>query len=47
MKQLANTLSSNVITLVLLFLVLKIAVIIFLPLTGDEAYFISWGDWVY
>ncbi|HHJ34759.1 MAG TPA: glycosyltransferase family 39 protein [Gammaproteobacteria bacterium] len=44
MKHLIDSLSTTEKTFISLFLVLKLAVLIWFPLTGDEAYFISWGD---
>lgn len=38
------TLSTQEKSLVGLFLILKLAILILLPLTGDEAYFISWAE---
>ena len=40
----ANHLSNNQKMIVGLFLILKLALLILLPLTGDEAYFITWGQ---
>ena len=40
----ANCLSNNHKVIVGLFLILKLVVLILLPLTGDEAYFITWGQ---
>jgi len=37
-------LSNNQKLIVGLFLALKLGVLILLPLTGDEAYFITWGS---